>query len=488
MNKIFRFIALGVVLFLLIIGVLLLGHGSSSRAALAKYKAELRAKGEILDFAQLAFLSPAERQNWNSNLVKLTTKLGTSRPVILPGAIEARKFIKGGTARVLWLEEAPLAPNKSGQKPRTWSQFEQDMENNDVTLEELRRIAMEPLPENGLRTNTPFAIPPVPNFVALRSAAQWLVGEAECNLHQNRVADALNDLEAIVGLTERYRYEHSLVSQMIRIAVANLGLAATWDALQSTHWNESQLATLQRAWETVGLLDAVELGFTGERAAGERFWDTSRSAGSQAKQMMRSVRQRSGSGIFEALFEDFVVVPAYNITSINDDELFYLKSMQATLDAIRALKLNEPWPKAKLVVDKQVTTISQICGTPQQFRYLRSLIAIPNFSRATQTALHAETERQMTIVAIALQRYQMTHHIIAPSLDALVPEFLKAVPIDHMSGTPFNYKVTSDKEFLLYSVGEDGVDDGGNATPGKGFWDGFDAVWPRVDSGQAKRQ
>lgn len=483
MSKTFRIVTIGVVLFLSIVGVLLLGHSSSSRAALAKYKAELRARGERLSLMEFGLPSTSALGNWNSNLVSLTTRLEKSKPTVHLWQVEARKFTKAPSARAFWLDDFPSKPVGPGQKSVTWEQFERDIENNDSMLEELRRMAKEPKAENGSHTNGIFAVPPVPNFIAFRSAGLWLVAEAECNLRQNRTAETLEDLEAVVGLSERYRDEHLLVSQMIRIAVANLGLALAWDALQSTQWNEPQLARLQRAWEKVDLLDAAERGFTGERAAGEQYWDSSRSSGSQAKQMMRAVRQDLGCGFLKRLFVDFIVVPTYNVTSINDDELFYLKSMQATLEAIRALKLNEPWPKARLGVDKQTATMSQIAGTPQKYRYLRCMIALPNYSRCTQTALRAETERQMTVIAIALRRYQLVHRQRAPSLDSLVPEFLKTVPIDHLSGFPFHYNASRDKDFLLYSVGEDGVDDGGDATPGKGLWDGHDAVWPRADNG-----
>jgi hypothetical protein len=485
MNKTFRIVAIGVIMLLLILGLLILGHGSTSRAALAKYKAELRAKGEKLSFVELANLSSPERRNWNSNLVSITTKLGKSRPVVHPSQAEARKFTNPGIARPLWFEDAPLKSKRRGKKTGTWEQFDKDMEDNKAALEELRRIAKPSFADDGVRTNGVSAIPPVPDFVAFRIAAQWLRGEAESNMHQSRLADALQDLEAIVGLTERYRDEPRLVSQMIRVAVANLGLVATWDALQSTQWNESQLASLQQSWETVDLLDAAEHGFTGERAAGEQYWDMSRSSGSQAKQMMQTVRRGSFGGIFRGLFEDFIVVPTYNVTSINDDELFYLKSMQAILETIRAVKLNEPWQKAKVGVDKQTATIAQILGTPQKYRYLRSMLSLPSYLRVTQTALRAETERQMTVIAIALKRYQFVHGSSALAIDALVPELLKTVPIDHMSGLPFHYKAMGDKDFLLYSVGEDGVDDGGDASPGKGFWDGRDAVWPRAENRQS---
>lgn len=483
MNKTFRLIAIGVILFLLIVGVLLLGNRSSSRAALAKYRAELRARGEKLSVAELAFPSTSATRSWNSSLVNLTTKLGSSRPLLPPYQVEARKFTHAPAATPFWRQDLPLPAIKLGQKSVTWEQFERDMETNKATLEELRGIAKDVIADNGARTNAIFTVPPVPNFVAFRSAGQWLVAEAESNLRQNRLAEALDDLEAIIGLSERYRDEPLLVSQMIRVAVANLGLSTTWDALQSTQLNEPQLATLQQAWERVDLLDAIERGFTGERAVGEQYWESSRTTGSQAKQMMRTIRRGSSDGIFKGLFEDFIVVPTYNVTSINDDELFYLKSMQATLESIRAIRQNQPWSRARLIVDKQTATISQIAGTPQKFRYLRCMVALPNYSRCTQTALRAETERQMTVIAIAIRRHQLSHAQTAPSLDSLVPEFLKAVPIDHMSGLPFHYKPSAGNDFLLYSVGEDGNDDGGDATPGKGLWDGHDAVWPRADPG-----
>ena len=43
-----------------------------------------------------------------------------------------------------------------------------------------------------------------------------------------------------------------------------------------------------------------------------------------------------------------------------------------------------------------------------------------------------------------------------------MPEFLSAVPLDPVDGEPSRYKLNSDGTFLLYSIGENGKDDGGN--------------------------
>jgi hypothetical protein len=54
-----------------------------------------------------------------------------------------------------------------------------------------------------------------------------------------------------------------------------------------------------------------------------------------------------------------------------------------------------------------------------------------------------------------------------------------------MDGQPLRYHLRPDGSFLLYSVGEDGKDNGGDATPadstsmaGKLWWKARDAVWP----------
>jgi hypothetical protein len=49
-------------------------------------------------------------------------------------------------------------------------------------------------------------------------------------------------------------------------------------------------------------------------------------------------------------------------------------------------------------------------------------------------------------------------------LNDLAPEFFSAIPIDPYDGKPLRYHPNADGTYLLYSVGENGVDDGGAPT------------------------
>jgi hypothetical protein len=65
-------------------------------------------------------------------------------------------------------------------------------------------------------------------------------------------------------------------------------------------------------------------------------------------------------------------------------------------------------------------------------------------------------------IAIAVARFRLAHAGALPSsLDALVPDYLAAVPQDPLSGGPMRYRV-GPGAYTVYSVGMDGDDDGGD--------------------------
>src|ERR1022692_2022231 len=73
------------------------------------------------------------------------------------------------------------------------------------------------------------------------------------------------------------------------------------------------------------------------------------------------------------------------------------------------------------------------------------------------------------------------------SSDLLAPEFFPAVPIDPYDGKSLRYHPNDDGTYLLYSVGEDGRDDGGDPTnvasgSSSFYWQNNrarDWVWPQ---------
>jgi len=72
----------------------------------------------------------------------------------------------------------------------------------------------------------------------------------------------------------------------------------------------------------------------------------------------------------------------------------------------------------------------------------------------------ADAKDEMFLVALALQAWRAEHGRYPDTLEALVPDILKAVPADPFGRGPLQYR-RDGETYVLYSVGPDGRDDGG---------------------------
>jgi hypothetical protein len=63
-------------------------------------------------------------------------------------------------------------------------------------------------------------------------------------------------------------------------------------------------------------------------------------------------------------------------------------------------------------------------------------------------------------VAVAVERYRRDHGSWPDTLNALVPNYLPALPTDPQDGAPLRFKRTPDG-VVVYWLGLDGIDNGG---------------------------
>lgn len=93
---------------------------------------------------------------------------------------------------------------------------------------------------------------------------------------------------------------------------------------------------------------------------------------------------------------------------------------------------------------------------------LASILA-PSTERYMEVGYKARTQRHLAAAALAVRLYATDHDgAMPPSLDALVPGYLSAVPADAMDGAPLRYDPS---RAIVWSVGTDLTDNGGDASP-----------------------
>ncbi|MFP4502008.1 MAG: hypothetical protein ACLFTT_13480 [Candidatus Hydrogenedentota bacterium] len=106
----------------------------------------------------------------------------------------------------------------------------------------------------------------------------------------------------------------------------------------------------------------------------------------------------------------------------------------------------------------------EILAKTTQYRSLHAHILLPALGRTYLSAARSIAYNDLGRVALALLRYHREQGGLPQALEALVPAYLDAVPIDPFSGAPLRY-IRSENGFLVYSFGHDRDDDGGADPP-----------------------
>ena len=346
----------------------------------------------------------------------------------------------------------------------------------------------------------------------IRLSAQALHSAALFELHQGNLASALENLEALQACARVYADEPSLVIYMIRVAVMGLATNACWDALQDPRWIEPQLARLQQACQSGVRFAQIPHVMAAERLTRVHQLEWFAAHSSQALVDRCAPIYKSFGGLSAELntanlrgqWRRRVFHPAWSYAWRAQEELDHLQYSQRELAVLREAVARGSWADLK---KHQAALRDGYRLPPALWRFYLSIPLLefastivgsptpavpvcpyPNFSRAWRVTARNLTQHELMTTVLALQRHRLRHGQVPATLAALVPEYLSAVPHDLMEGQPLRYRLNADNSFILYSVGEDAHDDGGDSRPSDADltrspndpWRGRDWVWPQA--------
>lgn len=165
------------------------------------------------------------------------------------------------------------------------------------------------------------------------------------------------------------------------------------------------------------------------------------------------------------------------------DEMAYadgLLMVRQTTAIATAARDASDWPTLK----KNLPVLDPTSFGKEKSRHLLLNLVWPSFDGALRRRFEVTADQRLAAVALAVRWYGVEHSGERPkTLDDLVPKYLPAVPRDPMAvDQPLKY-INNDKKWIVYSVGEDGIDDAGVDKAGKKKgttnptrWQAFDAV------------
>ncbi len=470
-----------VVLAILVGGSLVNQH--SKAGELRRYKAELRAKGEKLSVSQY-FAPPSTNAD---EIASREILKSIDLPEVENYPLLA-EYLGAGKVRVAWRGQLHLGSTNDDVVSGDWAQVADEDRAVSAKLQKFLVALKNPAPDSGWVYRDDFvnmARGPILKMTVIRRAAVILDNEALLSLHEQRLDSAVTDLNLITKLSLLDRNDPELVTEVIRVADARAGLRTTWQALQATNWSESQLLTLQQGWEAVNLYDGLELSYLYERTRCVVIMEAIRGfKGTDIAGLLGAggnVAPRGG--IPDVFWKIKVGLIPYIFGQLDQDEESVLKYWTDVIGSVRLIKADHPLAEAKkLDSDAELRVEKQLAGGSNLRQFVVDLLQ-RHAAKTVSMVVQVETERRLTITAIAIKRYLLKNGAAPPNLAALTPVFLASIPIDPMSGKPLCYRLRPDGYFVLYSTGEDGHDDGGDPTPVKpgdapDLWTGRDAVWP----------
>lgn len=455
-----------------------------AKARLEAYKAQLTAKGEKLAVADHVPKLPPTLSNAAPDFIVAANRLTELKPEFQPKRMH---LVAPGRARVTW--QQPELPTE--KESDLWPIVTAHVEGNRQLLAEMADALERPEMVFNLDYSKGFSLL-LPHLQKFKLAANTFAYAVVVDLHTGQTNSAFTNLLAGVSLARRYE-EPLLISQLIRIASAQIAVGATWEALQHSGWDERQLRQLQFAWQAWDLRQGWLESAAMERALGSHTFAQCRANPTMLTELGGSSSGTSSRPFFEELLHNpeeavkragqFAVGMSWSLWLSYDDERWALDSYQVWLDGARRTLAGDSFAATQA----RSAAASKPFENPPMTMVLSRMI-VPSLGKSHQRFASFETVRRLTITAIALHRHRLKHGKFPESLAVLVPEFLAEVPRDFMDGQPPRYKLQLDGQFLLWSVGEDFKDDGGDPTfvgvasssdPHQ-WLKGRDWVWPQA--------
>lgn len=292
--------------------------------------------------------------------------------------------------------------------------------------------------------------------------------------------ETLQRLRAFTNFISSMKNEPLVIKEAVRQAFATELFFVQWQLLQSMELTDPVLSEWQQFWIGQEFPKELAQALRIERALQfELLSQLSGTKGSQSEQlrawswadeidnpiMRNPVTRTIGLSPWHLIWKEQDIVNGIENWNPLIKRLDIIAKGQIPSPSMSKTRVKKSWLSSYLFLFTNSDDLREYAGIPK-------------------TALRSETIRSLAIGGIAIHRYILRHGKPPASLDALKPDFLSDIPLDPFDRKPLRY-LTDGKEWVLYSIGENVDDDGGQVeigAPGReirSIFDGADIVWPR---------
>lgn len=303
----------------------------------------------------------------------------------------------------------------------------------------------------------------LPHLAHMKSICQYLRLRSSALLAEGDSATALKDIQLALRITDAIHDEPTLISHLVQIACVSITLNNIWEGLADHRWNDAQLLALNRALTKVDFLSSYQAGMDGERY----FEAWSIDFVQKRRDWRMFVNSVEGGEQQPGLGQK--VLDAVGRLNLQLAPAGWFDQNKCSLGRMQRDLIRPSVDVAKRLVLPELTRRADAAmqgWRPTPYNLFAGML-MPALSKAAQKTALAQTHVNEVRIAIALERHRLAHNQYPETLLTLSPDFITELPRDIINGQPLKYRRSEDGSFILYSVGWNGSDEGGEVVPVK---------------------
>ena len=289
----------------------------------------------------------------------------------------------------------------------------------------------------------------LPHLAQLKGLTQLTHLRATAALEAGRSAEALADLQVGFRISDSLRDEPLLIDHLVRIACLAINLQTVREGLVRHAWTDAQLTELEATLRSLNLLAEYQHSIRGERACSTGGLDYLRRQGFRNSNPFNYLGDIDGAG---------ASAPGLNPIPggwFRQNMLTISRMFQDHLLLVTDDKAHRVFPE----VSEAGTRVLQKMRRGPYTIFARLLL--PALDKAIRKSARMQTYVDEARAACALERYQLANGKYPDTLDVLTPRFIDSIPTDVIDGKPLRYRPKVEGGYLLYSLGWNQTDDGG---------------------------
>ena len=281
----------------------------------------------------------------------------------------------------------------------------------------------------------------MPPLSELRSCAQLLKLAAVNHAHKGDAAAVATCIKDALCLGDSLRNEPQLISYLVHNGCAALAVTSVERALSLTTFTDSQLKDLDDALAVAGGRIDLAHAMATERCT---VIDCIRDP---------SLREETRGMAWVLKFPG---VRSRGLIDLMD----YME------DCIQAADLPGPQRETRFKeIEADLSGLSSL--------HIVAKVMAPALMRISQLDSRVRAHLDLGRIAVAIERYRLATGKLPEQLTDLVPTYMEQVPMDPFDGQPIRYRRT-EPGYVLYSIMEDGQDNGGKEREDVGKGEPYD--------------